>query len=167
MLKIYKSLRELDFGQLMAVYEEGNRENGQELYPGLPEGQQILRAEQDFYRYLRECFFPTEGAFYAAWEEDGRYIAALRLEPYQDGLLLEALGTAPGERKKGYAKALIGAVQEWLAKQGSVRIYSHVSKRNAASLATHRACGFQIILDHAVYADGSVLADSYTMCYEG
>ena len=31
MLKIAEKLNELDFGQLMAVYEEGNLENGAEL----------------------------------------------------------------------------------------------------------------------------------------
>lgn len=163
MLKIFKSLRELDFRQLMAVYEEGNRENGQDLYPELPEGQQILQAEQDFYQYLRECFFTAEGAFYAVWEEDGRYIAALRLEPYQDGLLLEALETRPDMRRRGHAKALVHAVLEEMR---GVRIYSHVSKRNVASLATHDVCGFRIILDHAVYADGSVLQNSCTLCHE-
>ena len=49
MLKIAEKLNELDFGQLMAVYEEGNLENGVEFWPDLSQGQQILRVEQDFY----------------------------------------------------------------------------------------------------------------------
>lgn len=163
MLKIYKNLRELDFQRLMTIYEEGNRENGQERYPELPEGQQILRAEQDFYQYLRECFFPTEGAFYAVWEEDGQYVAALRLEPYQDGLLLEALETRPDMRRRGYAKTLIRSVLEVTRE---IRVYSHVSKRNLPSLRAHYACGFEIWMDYAVYADGSVLQNSYTLCRE-
>lgn len=163
MLKIYRNLRELDFRRLMTIYEEGNRENGQERYPELPEVQQILRAEQDFYQYLRECFFPTEGAFYAVWEKDGQYVAALRLEPYQDGLLLEALETRPDMRRKGYAKTLIRSVLEATRE---IRVYSHVSKRNLPSLRAHCACGFEIWKDYAVYADGSVLRNSYTLCRE-
>ena len=33
MLKLFYKLRELDFEQLMAVYEEGNRENAEEFFP--------------------------------------------------------------------------------------------------------------------------------------
>lgn len=161
MICIAKSLQELDFCQLMEVYEEGNQENGMEFWPDLPQGQQILRAEQDFYQYLRECFFTTEGAVYALWEVDGAYVSALRLEPYQDGLLLEALETAPQHRRMGYASQLIRAVLEQVGEQ---KVYSHVSKRNTASLRTHASCGFHRILEHAVYADGSVLTSSCTFC---
>lgn len=163
MLTIIKTMKDLDFRQLMSVYEEGNRENGAEFYPDLSEGQQILRAEQDFYQYLRECFFKTQGAFYALWLEGEKYISALRLEPYQDGFLLEALETAPDHRRKGYAGKLIQAVQS-LPEIG--KIYSHVHKKNTASLKTHESCGFRRILDHAVYIDGSVQTNSSTYCYE-
>ena len=151
MLVVIHSMRELNFGQLMAVYEESNRKNGKEFWPEQPEGQQILRAEQDFYQYLRESFFQTEGAFYAVWTEKGYYVSALRLEPYQDGLLLEALET------------LIRAVQELPEIE---KIYAHVHKKNTASLKTHKNCGFRRILEHAVYIDGSVRTNSCTLCYE-
>ena len=161
MLVIAKSLGALNFGQLMEVYGQSNQENGAEFWPDLPEGQRALQAEQGFYQYLRECFFLTEGAFYAIWCADGKYVSALRLEPYQDGLLLEALETAPDHRRKGYATALIIAVMETV---GDRKVYSHVSKRNVASLKTHAKCGFHRILEHAVYADGSVLTNSCTLC---
>ena len=163
MLIVIKSLRELHFSQLMAVYDESNRENGEEFYPELPAGQQMLRAEQDFYQYLRECFFQTKGAVYAIWSEQGNYVSALRLEPYQDGLLLEALETAPNHRRKGFAAALIRAVLEL---PEISKVYAHVHKRNFASLRTHESCGFRRILEHAVYIDGSVRTDSCTYCYE-
>ena len=163
MLVVIHSMRELNFGQLMAVYEESNRKNGKEFWPEQPEGQRILRAEQDFYQYLRESFFQTEGAFYAVWTEKGYYVSALRLEPYQDGLLLEALETAPEYRCKGYASTLIRAVQELPEIE---KIYAHVHKKNTASLRTHKNCGFRRILEHAVYIDGSVRTNSCTLCYE-
>ena len=122
-----------------------------------------MQAEQDFYQYLREVFFPTAGAVYAVWEENGTYITALRLEPYRDGLLLTALETAPEYRRRGYAQKLIEAVLEELPGE---KLYSHVSKTNAASLRTHISCGFQKILDHAAYLDGSVLRSSCTLCHE-
>lgn len=163
MLTVAKSLRQLRFSDLMAVYAEGNRENGEELYPHLPPEEQILQAEQDFYAYLSDCFFRTAGAAYYLWSDNGRYVSALRLEPYQDGLLLEALETHPDHRGRGYAKALINAA---LAEAECDKIYVHISRRNAPSIAAHTACGFQKILDHAVYADGSVLHTSDTYRYE-
>ena len=163
MLQIVTSMRALDFASLMDIYEEGNRENGRENYPREPEEVQRFLAEQDFHQYLRECFFTTPGAFYALWKPVGIAVSALRMEPYRDGLLLAALETAPAHRKKGHAAALIQAV---LAEVGDRKIYSHVSKRNKASLRTHEVCGFRKILDYAVYADGSVLQSSVTLCYE-
>ena len=163
MLVVIHSMRELNFGQLMAVYEESNRKNGKEFWPEQPEGQQILRAEQDFYQYLWESFFHAKGSFYAIWSEKGQYVSALRLEPYQDGLLLEALETAPEYRCKGYASTLIRAVQELPEIE---KIYAHVHKKNTPSLHTHESCGFQRVLEHAVYIDGSVRTNSSTLCYE-
>jgi GNAT superfamily N-acetyltransferase len=160
MLYIATKMQELNFSQLMAVYEEGNRENGEIFYPDLPEGQQLLRAEQSFYEYLREGFFPVSGAVYAIWIENECYVSALRLEPYEDGLLLEALETAPTQRRKGYAEKLIRAVLE----QFPQKIYSHVSKKNTASLAVHEKCGFVQVLDYAKYIDGSVARNAVTLC---
>ena len=164
MLRVCKKLSDLKFGQLMAVYEEGNRENGQELYPDLPQPQQMMLAEQEFYSYLRDVFFRTIDACYCLWVVDGRYVSALRLEPYRDGLLLEALETMPDKRGKGYAASLICAVQQFPDLAGR-KIYSHVGKRNEISLKTHRSCGFEITSDRAVYIDGSVNDRCYTLCY--
>ena len=164
MLVIASSLRELNFRALMEVYIEGNRENAGENYPDLPPEQGLLRAEQDFYDYLREDFFRQAGAIYAIWASDGRYVSALRLEPYRDGLLLEALETAPDARQRGYATALMEAVLERLPGK---RIYSHVRKRNLPSRKTHEKCGFREMLDYAVYLDGSVDRHSLTLCREG
>ena len=160
MLCLARKSKELNFSQLMEVYGEGNRENGVRLWPDLSENQQILRAEQDFIAYLREDFFWVEDAYYAIWEEDGRYLSALRLEPFEDGLLLEALETRPDCRGRGYATKLLQAV---LA-QESRTIYSHVEKKNTASLRTHEKCGFVKISDCARYIDGSVSAGAFTLC---
>lgn len=161
MLILAKKLHQLNFQQLMDVYAEGNEENGEEMWPGLNREQMLLRAEQAFYEYLAEVFFPVDGAVYAIWEENGVYISALRLEPYEDGLLLEALETAPAERRKGYAERLIQAVQDAFPQ----KIYSHVSKKNAPSLAVHKKCGFRQVLDYAKYIDGSVARNAVTLQY--
>lgn len=165
MLMVAKSLRELRFGELMEVYAESNQEKAED-WPDLSRGFALQLAEQDFFQYLKKVFFSTPRAVCCLWEEEGCYVSALRLEPYRDGLLLEALETAPAQRKKGYASALIRAVQDFLAEQGPVKLYSHVHKGNSASLRTHETCGFSVISDHAVYISGSVDYRCCTCLYE-
>lgn len=166
MLIIAKAFRDLRMGELMEVYAQSNLEAAAQR-ENIPAGFALQLAEQDFYQYLQEVFFRTSGALCAVWEEEGRYVSALRLEPYRDGLLLEALETAPACRKLGYAVTLIRAVQKHLAQQGSVKLYSHVHKRNLASLRTHEVCGFRVVSDCAVYINGSVDYRCCTLVYEG
>ncbi len=118
----------------------------------------LLLAEQDFYTYLKDVFFITEGAWYAVWVDQSQYRCALRVEPYQDGLLLAGLETAPGARRMGYAKKLVMAVLKDLDRP----LYSHVERQNVASMQLHRSCGFDFIRDTAVYLDGSIVNTSCT-----
>lgn len=162
MLKVINKLSQLKFSDLMQVYEETNLLTGREHYPGLPETAQLREAEQDFYEYLRSVFFRQKNAKYAVWEEHGRYLSAVRLEPYLDGVLLCALETAPEYRRKGYGELMVKELQLYL---GGMRIYSHVAKANTPSIELHKKCGFQIIKDYALHMDGSVFRDSVTMIY--
>ena len=166
MLKTINKISQLNFSELMSVYVEGNAENGAEFYPHLSKENQIREAEMDFYRYLHDVFFQIDHAFYAVWEVNRHYLAALRMEPYRDGWLLTALETAPDERGKGYATNLINSVKNDLLVSGNVKIYSHVSRRNIPSLSVHRKCGFHKIFDYAVYLDGSVRHTSDTLLCE-
>ena len=152
MLILAHSLRELRIGALMGVYLQGNQEKAERDYPEEPAGAGLRLAEEDFYRYLRECFFRTPGAVYAVWEEGGSYVGALRLEPYRDGVLVNALETAPQQRRKGYASRLLEAVLGTL----NGPVYSHVAKRNLPSLALHERLGFRRIQETALYLDGSL-----------
>ena len=162
MLIIAKNLRDLRFSELMQVYGQSNREAAQER-KNLPPMFALELAEQDFRQYLQQVFFRTPGAVCCIWEESGRYVSALRLEPYKDGQLLAALETAPDCRRQGYGEALIRAVQQHL---GSGKLYSHVDKRNTASLRIHEKCGFLVISDCAVYISGSVDYRCCTLVYE-
>lgn len=165
MLILARSLRELRFGELMEVYADSNAETARQWFH-YPSGFALQRAEDDHRQYLQDIFFRTPGAFCALWQEKGKYVCALRMEPYKDGLLLEALETAPSCRRKGYAVSLIRSVQSSLRASGAVRIYSHVDKRNISSLKTHEACGFSRISDGAVYINGSVDYRCCTLLYE-
>lgn len=116
---------------------------------------------QDFYAFLKEDFFPN--GICCVWEENGRYVAALRLQPWRDGWLLEGLQTHRDHRGKGYATRLVSAALETLKME---KVYSHIRRDNAPSIALHTACGFHKILDYATYLDGSVHPDSDTYVYE-
>ena len=165
MLKLACRLNELNFSELMTVYAESNKENAEEFYHREAPSAAILRAEEDFYQYLSQVFFRTKGTLYAIWGEENGYVSALRLEPYRDGLLLEALETRPDCRRQGFARKLINEVLHWLQEQGNCTVYSHIHKRNYASLQTHLSCGFERVSEQAVYIDGSVTDRSCTMCF--
>lgn len=166
MLLAASTLEEISFPQLMEVYRQTNLENGKILAPFDPEARQLQLAEADFYDYLHDSFFRQPSAQYMVWVEDGCYTSALRLEPYRDGLLLGALETAPEQRRRGCATRLIWAVQGELTHRGDVKLYSHVHKKNLASLTVHGNCGFQIIQDSATYLDGTVSAGAFTLCWK-
>ena len=155
------SFSELSFGKLMEIYVESNLETGRKLCPHASANLQLLTAEQDFYAYLQDCFFRTEGAVYCVWEESGQYVSALRLEAYQDGLLVSALETTPQKRNRGFAKKLLCAVCCQL--QAPCTLYAHVKKDNIASLRVHEAGGFTRILEYGAMLDGSVNARYCTL----
>ena len=141
MLRVFRSLEGLELAKLARVYGYDARQ------------------EADLYEYLRYGFFRTRGALYCVWQEQETYVSALRLEPFGDGLILAGLETAPDHRREGHATALVRAVLDRLAQQGTVKVYSHIHFRNTASLEVHRRCGFRKLLDHAVLLDGTVSAD--------
>ena len=164
MLRVFERYDEIDFRQLMDVYSQWNQENGANLYPKMERNVQKLYSEQDFYGFL-QSFFKVRGAMYFVWIAEGRYVAALRVEPYQDGFLLEGLETLPEERRKGYASCLVCAAIKYLHGRSCDRIYSHVRKDNLPSFELHDKCGFHIYKDDAVYIDGTYCTDSYTLIY--
>lgn len=157
MLEIIKTIKKLNIEQILQVYEESILANAEQSSTGK------RQAEDAFYAYLEDDFFRQPSAFYAIWKDADIYQCALRIEPYRDGLLLEALETAPTARRKGYAIALMKGVLDYLKDSEYKIIYSHVEKRNRASVKLHQKCGFQICSDSATYIDGTVTQNSYTL----
>lgn len=166
MILWFYSLSELNFEELMSVYEEGNRENGTYLYPQESAATQMLLAERDFDDYLRQTFFRQKGAAYCVLAVDGSYISAARIEPFEDGYLLSALETRPGFRRRGYGQQLVNELIDACVHRGNMPIYSHVNNRNVPSLNLHLQCGFRVHKDFARYLDGSVRVDSKTLLYK-
>lgn len=162
MLRIFHEARELDFEKLCAVYRESILQKADKTYPEEECAAALHRAEADFEAYIREVFFRLDGAFYSVWEEGGQYLSALRMEPHRDGYLLTSLETAPDHRRRGYAEKLILEVTAFVGKT----VYAHVHKKNTASMALHHKCGFQQILDYAVFLDGTVSQRAWTLCWK-
>jgi len=164
MLKLFCRARELDYSELFLVYTQSISEDAADYYADEEEYIAVMRAEEDFCRYIREDFFSVPGSFYAVWELEGKYVSALRMEPYKDGLLLESLETRPDSRRMGYASKLVNSV---LSEISAPKIYAHVLKHNIASLKIHFSCGFRKVLDYAVCIDGSVSQKMCTLCWNG
>lgn len=166
MLHLYANSHDFPFPALPAIYRESLLSSGAFQYPEEPQAQQELQAEADFLSYIRLDFFPRTGSLYALWEEDGTFVSAARIEPYRDGVLLSGLETAPDCRGQGFASRLLEGLLEALQERGIPKIYSHVRKDNAPSLAVHKRRGFAVYKTAAVYLDGSADSKSYTLLLE-
>ena len=141
-------LRDVDTVKLLTVYDESDDSSYADLWD----------AANGFYEDL-SLFYCCRGAFLSVLALAGRYVSAVRVEPYRDGYLLSCLVTAQNDRRKGYAALLLEKVME---KNPGI-YYAHVDRRNRASLELHRKLGFAVYLDYAVHVDGSVYANSYTL----
>ena len=109
MLRVFKSVDRLKYGQLMDVYIQLNREKAA-LNRRKDSNAALLAAEQDMYDYLKYCFFKKDGSRLAVWECGGRYVSAVRVERFEDGWLITALETAPEHRCKGFGKQLLNGL---------------------------------------------------------
>ena len=164
MLNIATHFSQLRVLELMDVYASSTRLSAQARFPGLDISEAVLRIEEEMIDYLQNDFFRTKGAFCAMWEEYGTYVSALRMEPYEDGFLLSGLETASDVQNRGYAGMLICAVLEKMPPD--VPVYSHVARRNRASLHVHKKYGFQTLFHYAVYLDGTRDAGSDTLIFK-
>ncbi len=156
MLKIFRSPHQLDIRKLVEVYKESIQLSGRDNYRHLSSYEREDEAERDFYDYWQHQFFIVPEAVCGVWEISGEYVAAVRLEPYNEGLLLAGLETAPRHRKKGYGKMLVKAVIRQLLPDDGTVLYAHINKKNIPSLRLHKSCGFTETLEYAVFLDGSV-----------
>jgi len=162
MMQIFDNLSQVQYSELMDVYEESNILAGLENYPGEDKYTSRMLAEQDYYQYLSQVFFHISGSYLVVWMEQGRYISALRLEPYQDGLLIAGIETAPAYRRRGYARRLLTETVSCFTDQRHAILYAHIFKDNKASISLHETCGFCKFADKATFLDGTMSTQAYT-----
>lgn len=155
----------LDIGKLKYLYRERIEQERLKRYAHLDLFIGSLESEQDFY-YDLDSFLKIEGSYLALFIENDRYISTLRLEKFEDGILIAGFETDPEYRGNGYGKALLQAVCCDLSRNTDKRFYSHVEKNNVISLYVHEICGFKIISDSALMIDGSNSDNHYTLVYK-
>ena len=103
---------------------------------------------------------------YCVLVKDGVWVSALRLNAVMDFYYIEALETAPMFRRRGYGAEVLNETLHLLRQKGSFVIRDNVGKSNAASLATHRKCGFELEHEDAVdYLHGTVEPSCYGLIY--
>ena len=160
MLIAIKNISQISYRAIMDLYEQDLLQTAKESYPALSAPEALMEAEQDFYAYLADVFFQTPEACLYVWQQDGKWVSCLRVEPYADGFLVCGLTSALAYRRKGYARGLLEAVVAQMHKP----LYSHVEKSNFPSLALHEKCGFTRQLEYAQMLDGEVLHNFSTFC---
>lgn len=147
MLLTFRTGEGIDGRQLIDIYGESNLENTAYFYPELTDKALALKnVERDFLGYIKEEFLAAGENLLLVWEEQGIWVSALRLYLVGDRrYYIEALETHPSYRRKGYGARLLRETAELLKKSGAFCLRSNVSKNNAASIATHKACGFSVV----------------------
>lgn len=158
MLEFASTMSKISIAELKDIYCQQIAAQGRKYYGHQKTNLQYLNAEQDFYEDLKQ-FLRIDGARYALWRTQGRCVAAMRLEPYLDGMLITDLETAPNERCKGYATQLLEAVRQ---EYSDTDLYAHIACRNLQAVRVHQRCGFVKHLNYAIFVDGSAFADHCT-----
>lgn len=137
-----------DGRKLMSVYEAGNRETAEELYPDMAPDEGLKIVERDFLDYLESDFFSKKENYYKILSYKGEWVSALRLYGLGEGLYyIEALETKGEARRKGFAVKLLNMVTDKLKKRGAFRLCDCVHKENVPSIKTHLKAGFAIAGD--------------------
>lgn len=155
MLRIITLPAQLNLEQLTHVYSQSIQARVRELNQYLSDYECTIMAEEEFRSFWRDVFFREAGSICAVLEENGKYVSALRLQNYRDGLLLSGLETEPANRNRGMAGKLMVEIRKYLEDAGCTKVYSHIKKDNLPSRKVHISCGFELLREGAVLLDGS------------
>lgn len=170
MIMPIRFLHKIDEKKLMNIYRESNEENTDYFYPNITDKHEALqRVEHDFLHFIQNDFFSeNKQNQYMVLVIDDIWVSALRLYFIKDGFYyIEALETHPEYRKKGYATELLLGVIDRLKEKEHFTLCDCVSKKNIASLATHKKCGFKIASDKGYdYLQNEIDENCVSMQYE-
>lgn len=149
----------IDKTQLFNVYRGGIRNNAK--YYNETE-QQIQKYHWD---YLVD-FLKNQHGFLAVLEDEGKYIAAIRVLPKQNNeYFCEAFEVAEDLRGQGFGKKLYRDVIKFIEnKNNHFKIEAHTWKTNYASIKAHVGVGFEISKDYVLNNDGTRDESGITFC---
>ena len=143
----FSNFEDLDFTNLMGVYEESNFENSIELYPNIDKVEALNKVILNFKNFLEKDFFKRNKAEYFIRlndkVEDGniQYISAARVHRLEDNnILIESMETKKEYRNRGFAKSILRSIVE--AFDEDTVFISKISEKNKASIKTHESLGF-------------------------
>ena len=164
MLLYFQSMTEIDHARLMCIYQESNLDNISYFFPDCKdEAEGLRKVEERFISFLNTDFWGKPENTYYIWEDDGKWVSALRLTRLKDFYWVEGLETAPDARRRGYAVRLYKAIFDRLKElEGSVHVQCAVGHKNEASLKTHESAGFQI---KSRYAFNPLYNEQEDSCY--
>lgn len=72
----------------------------------------------------------------------GRLVALCAASEYTDKMMIFGLGVHPGERRKGYAKALLGYISDTSRQRGIQKVCLDVDEENTGARALYESYGF-------------------------
>lgn len=149
------------------IYGESNLENVRWDNPEVEDFSKLLFEYEKGYMDFVQSFLVNEKNRYYIFEINGQWVSALRMTKVEDFYYLEALETAKQYRKKGYGTEFLQELIRMLKKRGKIIIRSNVSKKNMASLAVHKKCGFVIEEENGINClTGEQRKSVYGMIYE-
>ena len=150
MLRVIYKTSQLDFSLISQIYESSGLEGSSTRYASGRTERHELQIRNELYDCFAELF--RLGGFCGLWVVEERIVSVVRIESFKDGYLVAGLATHFDFQRCGYATKLLSAVLDRIG--GTC--YSHVDKRNEASLSVHMRCGFEKLKDSARYLDGTV-----------
>ena len=103
-----------------------------------------LEQQKDWYAHFGatgryQCFVAEVGTTVHGWASSHRF----RERAAYDTSVETSVYLAPDQARKGLGRKLYGALFDALAREDVHRAYGVIALPNAASVALHRACGFQ------------------------
>jgi L-amino acid N-acyltransferase YncA len=125
-----------DMEAIAALYNEGIAER-QATFETRP------RAPQEI-----EAWFEPDLPFLVAEDDTSRVVGFARVSPYSDRCVYEGVGehgvyVDAGARGRGIGRQLLEELAAEAERRGIYKLTSRVFTTNAASLAAHRAAGFE------------------------
>ena len=159
MVSVIDEIDKLDFLKICDVYKDDLERKRKIRHRLIAKSEGATLVKQEYLRYLEDVFFGQYNGKLFVYQDYDRYLSAVCIEPFKDGLLLDSLVTVPEARRRGYAKKLIDYALDYCKTRP---VYAHIHYNNKASRLLHEKIGFSLLCEYAHMLDGSIRNDHFT-----